>query len=488
MSHTFNFKIVWYALGSLLVIEALFMCLPLGVSFLYNEGDWLNILYSVLITLGVGIVGLGVGKKSNKRLGKREGYIIVASVWVVFSLFGLLPYYLTGTITNFTDAFFETISGFTTTSASILEDVENLPHSILLWRSLTNWLGGMGIIVLSLAIFPFLGVGGMSLFTAEVTGATYEKIRPKMKDTAKYLWGIYLLLTLLETGILGLCDMEWFDAICHSFATISTGGFSTKNAGMAAYGPGVHYVVLLFMILGGINFTLLYFLFKGKLQRWRDDEELHWYLGAILIFSLIAMIILFVCADTHSWASWEQSFRMGSFTVAGLITTTGFGGFDYTLWPSILPLVMFLLYFTGGSAGSTSGGVKWSRIAFFCKNVLCEYKRMIHPNAIIPVRINGKAVNSGVANGIMAFITIYIGLVVVGTIICSLCGLPIMEALGAVTASIGNIGPGLGASGPAGNYAMMPELVKWVMAALMLLGRLELFTVLLVFTPSFWRK
>ena len=213
MSHTFNFKIVWYALGSLLVIEALFMCLPLGVSFLYNEGDWLNILYSVLITLGVGIVGLGVGKKSNKRLGKREGYIIVASVWVVFSLFGLLPYYLTGTITNFTDAFFETISGFTTTSASILEDVENLPHSILLWRSLTNWLGGMGIIVLSLAIFPFLGVGGMSLFTAEVTGATYEKIRPKMKDTAKYLWGIYLLLTLLETGILGLCDMEWFDAI-----------------------------------------------------------------------------------------------------------------------------------------------------------------------------------------------------------------------------------------------------------------------------------
>lgn len=488
MTHTFNFKIVWFALGALLVIEALFMAFPLGVSLWYGEEDYNAFLYATLITLGVGLLGLLLGRKAGKRLGKREGYIIVASVWVVFSLFGMLPYYLSGAIPRYTDAFFETISGFTTTAASVVVDVESLSHGMLFWRSLTNWLGGMGIIVFSLAILPFLGVGGMSLFAAEVTGATYEKIRPKMKDTAKYLWGIYFLLTLLEAGLLGLCGMEWFDAICHSFTTLSTGGFSTKNTGLGEYGACIHYVVLLFMILGGVNFTLLYFLFKGKLKRLKDDEELRWYLGAILMFSFISVVLLFVYADTHTWSSLEESFRKGCFTVVALITTTGFGGFDYTLWPSVLPLLMFMLYLTGGSAGSTSGGMKWSRIAFFYKNVFCEFKRLIHPNAIIPVRMNGKVINSGVVNGIVAFITIYLGLIVVGTVVCALCGLPIVEALGAVTASIGNIGPGLGASGPAGNYAMMPDVVKWVLAVLMLLGRLELFTVLLVFTPSFWHK
>ena len=488
MTRTFNFKIVWFSLGALLIIEALFMFLTLGVSLLYGEHDYMAILYSALITLGVGLVGLLVGRKNDKRLGKREGYIIVASVWLVFSLFGLLPYYFSGAIPHFTDAFFETISGFTTTAASIVTNIEVLSHGMLFWRSLTNWLGGMGIIVLSLAIFPFLGVGGMSLFTAEVTGATYEKIRPKMKDTAKYLWGMYLLLTIVETLLLRVCGMGWFDAVCHSFTTVSTGGFSTKNAGVGAYGPGVHYVVLLFMILGGVNFTLLYFLFKGKIKRLREDEELRWYLSAMGIFSVIVTIVLFVMSDTHTWSTWETSFRQATFNVVALITTTGFAGFDYTLWPSILPLLMFLLYFTGGSAGSTSGGIKWSRIAFLCKNVFCEFKRLIHPNAIIPVRMNGKVINSGIANGITAFIIIYLGLIVVGTLVCVLCGLSVIEAFGAVTASIGNVGPGLGESGPAGNYAMMPDIVKWILTAYMLLGRLELFTVLLIFTPAFWRK
>ena len=488
MTRTFNFKIVWFSLGALLVIEALFMFLTLGISFLYGESDFMAILYAALITLGVGVLGLLVGRRNDKRLGKREGYIIVASVWVVFSLFGMLPYYFSGAIPHYTNAFFESISGFTTTAASVVEDVESLSHGMLFWRSLTNWLGGMGIIVLSLAIFPFLGVGGMSLFTAEVTGATYEKIRPKMKDTAKYLWGMYLLLTVAEAVLLRVCGMGWFDAVCHSFTTISTGGFSTKNAGVAAYGAGVHYVVLLFMIVGGINFTLLYFLFKGKLNRLREDEELKWYVNAIVLFSFIATVVLIVFSDTQNWRMWEASFRQATFNVVALITTTGFAGFDYTLWPSILPLLMFLLYFTGGSAGSTSGGIKWSRIALLCKNVLCEYKRRIHPNAIIPVRLNGKVINSGVANGITAFIAIYLGLIMVGTVVCVLSGLSPTEALGAVTASIGNVGPGLGASGPAGNYAMMPEIVKWILAVYMLLGRLELFTVMLIFTPAFWRK
>lgn len=464
------------------------MFLTLGVSLLYGEHDYIAILYSALITLGVGLVGLLVGRKNDKRLGKREGYIIVASVWLVFSLFGLLPYYFSGAIPHFTDAFFETISGFTTTGASIFMDVETLPHGILFWRALTHWLGGMGIIVLSLAIFPFLGIGGMSLFSAEATGTTYEKLRPHMRDTAKLLWGIYCALTLLETLLLVLLGMDWFDAICNSFSTMSTGGFSTKNVGMGAFSPAIQYVVIFFMFCAGVNFSLLYFLMKRKVMRLRQDEELRWYATAVGFFTLIITIGLIWHRGDNTWAMWEKSFREALFVVVNIMTTTGFSGVDYMQWPSFLLLITFLIYFTGGSAGSTSGGIKWSRIAFLCKNVFCEFKRLIHPNAIIPVRMNGKVINSGIANGITAFIIIYLGLIVVGTLVCVLCGLSVIEAFGAVTASIGNVGPGLGKFGPAGNYAMMPDIVKWILTAYMLLGRLELFTVLLIFTPAFWRK
>lgn len=488
MTHTFNFKIVCFSLGALLVIEALFMFLSCFVSLIYAETEGLGILTAALITLGVGLLGLGLGRNAHKRLGKREGYIIVASVWLVFSLFGLLPYLITGTISSFTNAFFETISGFTTTGASIFTDVESLPHGILFWRALTHWLGGMGIIVLSLAIFPFLGIGGMSLFSAEATGTTYEKLRPHMRDTAKLLWGIYCALTLLETFLLGLLGMDWFDAICHSFSTMSTGGFSTKNVGMGAFSPAIQYVVIFFMFCAGVNFSLLYFLMKRKVMRLKQDEELRWYATAVGFFTLIITTGLIWHGGDNTWTMWEKSFREALFVVVNIMTTTGFSGVDYTQWPSFLLLITFFIYFTGASAGSTAGGIKWSRIAFLCKNVFCEFKRLIHPNAIIPVRMNGKVINSNVANAISAFVIVYLLLVFVGTLIISMCGLPMEEALGAAAASVGNVGPGLGASGPAGTYAMMPNLVKWVMALLMLLGRLELFTVLLVFTPSFWRK
>lgn len=488
MTRTFNFKIVWFTLGALLVLEAVFMLLSSGVAFLYEESDALPILYAALITMGFAGLGILLGRKTEKRLGKREGYIIVALVWIVFSLFGMLPFYLSGAIPSITDAYFETMSGFTTTGSSILTDVEVLSHGLHFWRSLTHWLGGMGIIVLSLAILPFFGIGGMSLYTAEATGATYEKLRPKIKDTAKLLWGIYVLLTALETVCLSLLGMDVFEAVCHSFSTLATGGYSTRNAGMAAFSPAIQYVVTIFMFLAGINFSMLYFLFKGKINRLKEDEELHWYVGAVVVLTVVMTLALLFLDKSYPATDVEKAFRDSAFVVVTLMTTTGFSGVDYTLWHPLLLCIAIFLLFTGASAGSTAGGMKWSRLAFMFKNVRCEFKRLIHPNAIIPVRMNGKVVNSSVANGIVAFLFVYMVTVLLGTIVFTFFGLPLSEAFGAAATSIGNVGPGLGLSGPAGNFALMPVPVKWIMSFFMLLGRLELFTVLLIFTPSFWGK
>ncbi|MBO8459942.1 MAG: TrkH family potassium uptake protein [Bacteroidetes bacterium] len=488
MTRTFNFKIVWFTLGALLVLEAVFMLLSSGVAFLYEESDALPILYAALITMGFAGLGILLGRKTEKRLGKREGYIIVALVWIVFSLFGMLPFYLSGTIPTITDAFFETMSGFTTTGSSILTDVETLSHGLHFWRSLTHWLGGMGIIVLSLAILPFFGIGGMSLYTAEATGATYEKLRPKIRDTAKLLWGIYVLLTAVEALCLSLLGMDVFEAICHSFSTLATGGYSTRNAGMAAFSPAIQYVVTIFMFLAGINFSMLYFLFKGKFNRLKEDEELHWYVGAVVVLTVVMTLALLFLDKSYPSNDVEKAFRDSVFVVVTLMTTTGFSGVDYTLWHPLLLCIAIFLLFTGASAGSTAGGMKWSRLAFMFKNVRCEFMRLIHPNAIIPVRMNGKVVNSSVANGIVAFLFVYMVTVLLGTIVFTFFGLPLSEAFGAAATSIGNVGPGLGLSGPAGNFALMPVPVKWIMSFFMLLGRLELFTVLLIFTPSFWGK
>lgn len=488
MTRTFNFKIVWFTLGALLVLEAVFMLLSSGVAFLYEESDALPILYAALITMGFAGLGILLGRKTEKRLGKREGYIIVALVWIVFSLFGMLPFYLSGAIPSITDAYFETMSGFTTTGSSILTDVEVLSHGLHFWRALTHWLGGMGIIVLSLAILPFFGIGGMSLYTAEATGATYEKLRPKIRDTAKLLWGIYVLLTALETVCLSLLGMDVFEAVCHSFSTLATGGYSTRNAGMAAFSPAIQYVVTIFMFLAGINFSMLYFLFKGKFNRLKEDEELHWYVGAVVVLTVVMTLALLFLDKSYPSNDVEKAFRDSVFVVVTLMTTTGFSGVDYTLWHPLLLCIAIFLLFTGASAGSTAGGMKWSRLAFMFKNVRCEFKRLIHPNAIIPVRMNGKVVNSSVANGIVAFLFVYMVTVLLGTIVFTFFGLPLSEAFGAAATSIGNVGPGLGLSGPAGNFALMPVPVKWIMSFFMLLGRLELFTVLLIFTPSFWGK
>lgn len=483
------------------------MVLPTLVTLIYQEWDTGAFIVSTAITLAAGVAGLLIGRHAPKKVGEREGYLIVALVWIIFSFFGLLPFYLSGAITSFTDAFFETMSGFSTTGATILRDIESLSHGCLFWRSLMQWLGGMGIIVLSLAILPMFGLGGMQLYAAEVTGLSYEKISPRIADTAKHLWGTYIIITGLETLLLWLFRMDIFDAVCHSFSTIATGGFSTKNASIAFYSsPAIQYTVALFTLLAGINFALIIFLFRRKASRLFKDEETRWYLGAVALCTVVLSVGLYLQNYTSVGAGFasenahvagtagtilsgiEDSFRKAFFEVVCTMTSCGFAVDDYMQWRPLMWCIIFFVMFTGGCAGSTAGGVKWIRVVIFAKNALSECKRRIYPNAIIPAKINGKPVTQSTMNNVMAFMMFYIILIVLGMLTFCALGVDFDEALGAAVSAIGNIGPALGQYGPAGTYADFPMLGKWIYAFLMVIGRLELFTVILLFSPTLWRK
>lgn len=462
----------------------MFMGIPF--SLYYCEKKCLSLLYSGLITSGTGAIFWFFTRKAERNIGKREGFIIVTITWLVISLFGSLPYLLSNAIPNFTDAFFETISGFTTTGASILVDIESVPKGLLFWRSLTHWIGGMGIIVLSVAILPILGIGGMQLFVAEMpgTGITSDKLHPRITQTAKRLWLIYVMLTVAEIVLLLLGGMNLFDSICHSFATMATGGFSTQNTSIAGYSPYIQYIIVLFMIMAGTNFTLHYLGLHGKVKEvWKNEEYRYYILFTFGFVILITIIMIF-----HSDIAVEKAFRDSLFQVVSIVTTTGFVTSDYLLWPGNLWIFIFLLMFIGGSAGSTAGGIKIARQILLLKNSALEFKRMIHPKAVIPVRFNGRAVPQDIIHMIMAFFLFYILTFFAGTFIMTLLGLEFDTAIGATIASLGNIGPGLGEVGPVENYSDLPGAAKWLASFLMLLGRLELFTVIILFSPSFWRK
>lgn len=489
MSKTFNIRLVIKTLGALLLIEAFFMLMPTFVSLYYHEPDFSTFGISTGITLLFGTIGICIGRKAEKHVGAREGYLIVALVWIVFSVFGLLPFYLSGAIPQFTDAFFETISGFTTTGATIVPDVESLSHGILFWRCLTQWLGGMGIIVLSIAILPMFGLGGMQLYAAEVTGLNYEKLSPRISDTAKFMWGLYIFLTLSELLLLWLFGMEFFDAVCHSFTTIATGGFSTKNLSLAYYdSAAIHYTVTLFMFISGINFALLIYLLMGKAYHLFKDEETRWYVGAVGLFTVIISTGLYICRSTWNLYEAEHAFRDGLFTVVSAITSTGFTTSDYVQWPLILWVIIFFLMFTGACAGSTSGGIKWVRLSIIIKNGFAEFKRRIHPNAIIPVKYNRKPVTQQTINNIMAFMVFYVLIIIITILVFCCCGISFDEAIGTTVSAIGNVGISIGQFGPSGTYANFPTIGKWAMTFVMLIGRLEIFTVLLLFSPALWKK
>ena len=489
MTRTFNTRMVFRTMGALLLIEAVFMAMALGVSLWYNEADNDVFLLSTIVTLLAGVVGLLVGRRAESRMGEREGYVIVAMVWVVFSAFGLLPYYLSGQVGSFTDAWFESMSGFTTTGATIIPDLEVITHGLLFWRSLTQWIGGMGIIVLSIAILPIFGLNGMQLYAAEVSGLTYEKVSPRISDTAKMMWSIYVLLTVSEVVALWLCGMDVFDAVCHSFSTIATGGFSTHNNSLEFYdSAAIHYTVTLFMFVSGINFVLLIYLLRGKVRNFFQDEELRWDSVAVLVFAVMLTLGLYIARPGWTGLHMERAFRDSIFTVISSMTSTGYTISDYMYWPVVAWVVIFFLMLTGACAGSTAGGIKWVRLSIILKNGVAEFQRRIHPNAIIPVKLNEKAVPQQTINNIMAFLNFYVFIIAVTVVIFCASGVNFDESIGAAVSAIGNVGISIGQFGPAGTYAEFPTVAKWVMSFVMLIGRLEIFTVLLLFTRVLWRK
>jgi len=480
----FNFKLIFSILGLLLTINSVAMLLVLPLTFYFGE-DWRPIVYSSAITLIAGLpVWFILSKDIARELKSRDGYLVVSLGWVIMSFFGALPYILSGVIPDLTNAFFETISGFTTTGATILTDIEAVPKGILLWRSLTQWIGGMGIIVLAVAVLPILGIGGMQLFMAESPGISPDKLKPRIKDTAKRLWMIYVGLTVLEAMLLMFGGMSFFDAINHSLTTMASGGFSTKNASIGHYAsPYIQYVIIIFVILAGTSFTLIYFMLKRKFQKVFSNEEFITY----ILFLLLATLSITGFVHFASSQSFEASFRDTLFHVVSIVTTTGYVTEDYTSWMPLITMIFFALMFIGGSAGSTSGGIKVVRHIILFKNSFLEMKRQLHPSAVIPVRLNNKAINQDITFNVLAFIIIYFLIFALGSIAMAWVGLDYETALGSVAASLGNVGPAIGAVGPTSNYAHVPDIGKWILSLMMLLGRLESFTVLILFTPYFWR-
>lgn len=482
----FNYKVILKVIGTLLVLNGAFMLTCIPFSLYYKEGDLLAILAAAGITMFVGaILWIVTRNNTSKELKKKDGYLIVTLGWLSMSFFGSLPYMFSGVIPDITNAFFETLSGFSTTGASVLTDIESVAKGILFWRSLTQWIGGMGIIVLTVAVLPLLGIGGMQLFVAEAPGISPDKLQPRIKETAKRLWIIYIGLTAIELVLLWVGGMTFYDAINHSLTTMATGGFSTKNASVAHYpSPYIQYVIIFFMFLAGTNFTMTYMGLHGKFLKVIKNEEFRFY----LLFSVISSVLVGLIIYSLGHDTFEKSLRDALFQVVSVVTTTGFVTHDYTAWTSFLTVLFFLLMFAGGSAGSTAGGVKLVRHILLIKNSIQELKRQLHPSAIIPVRFNGKAVNRDITFNVLAFMMIYILVFCIGSIVVASYDIDFNTALGAVATTLGNIGPGIGKVGPVDNFAHLPGGVKWILSFMMLLGRLELFTVLILFTPYFWRK
>ena len=427
------------------------MLIPTFAAWWYHEADLGAWVVSSAITWLSSWWMLLAGRNAEKRVGEREGYVIVATIWLVYSIFGMLPFWLSGALPSITDAWYETMAGFTTTGSTVFTDVAAQTHSILLWRSLMQWIGGMGIIVLSVAILPMFGLGGMQLYSAEVTGVSYEKLSPRIADTAKHMWLTYIVLTIGEGVLLWLFGMGGFDAVCHSMATISTGGFATHNDSVIGYTPAIQWIIMLFMLLSGINFTQLIYAFRGKPQRLFQDEETRWYICACFVAGLILMGGLL--SVTHGHLS---SIRIGFFTAVATITSTGFVAADYMIWPPILWVIVFFLMFTGGASGSTAGGMKWVRLAIFAKSAVAEIKRRIHPNAVIPVRFNGHTVSEQTTSNIMAFMFFYILIIVLATLMFCGCGVGFDESLGIAVSMIGNVGVSIGQWGSSGCYEALP--------------------------------
>ena len=481
-----NFLALARVIGLLVVIEAAFMLIPMITSLIYGENDYKAFAITIGITLFVGALMMCI-RPSRTEMGKREGFLLTALTWVVFSGFGMIPFMIGDSKMTISDAFFEAMSGFTTTGATVMASIDHFSNGIHIWRCLMQWIGGMGIILFTLAVIPILNhSGGMQMFNAEVTGITRDKLRPRISQTAKGLWLVYIVLTIILVGLLWLGPMNFFESVCHAFSTMSTGGFSTRNESIGAWdSPYVKSVVTLFMFLGGVNFALLFKAATGHVGELWKSEVFRTY-----VYVVAGMMVLFVASivannQVHDW----QSVTIDPlFQIVSTITSTGLTVGNFENWGSFVIALTFLLMFFGASAGSTSGGAKIDRILFLVKNIRNEIYRCLHPNAICTVRVNGKVLSIELVNKVIAFLCIYVLLIVLGGIILTAIGIPLVDAFFSAFSCIGNTGLGAGVTGYGGSYDIIPDMGKWVLALLMLMGRLELFTVLLLFSRTFWRK
>lgn len=484
---------VVHILGTLLILLSIILIVPFcaavnfsSESILSIHGTPFSFLITIVSSLVTGLMLRTIFTADLESLGEREGFAIVTFSWLFVALFGSFPFYISGTCPNFVDAYFETMSGFTTTGASVLRTIETVPPSIILWRSMTQWLGGMGIVILTVAILPELKISGYHLFRAEVPGgAAFEKIKPRISETAKTLWSIYLLLTLIEVVLLYVGGMSLFDAVCHSFTTISSGGVSTRTDSIAHYNSSfIEFVIIFFMIVSGTNFGLHYLIIKGHFKSAFKNPELRFYLTILGGASLFAFVVLLFSSNEKSIFN---IFREAVFQVVSIGTTTGYATADSNQWPNVLRLMLVCLMFIGGCAGSTGGSIKVIRVLIILKTILRDLQKLIQPRAIIHVKVGEKTVDKETLSNISAFAFIFIFIFILCSLIMASLGLDLTTAISSVAATLGNIGPGLGAVGAAGNYADIPFIGKWVLIVCMLLGRLEIYSVLILLLPLTWK-
>lgn len=478
-----NLSHITYSLSGLLLILGGSFSLPLAFSLYFQEG--LHRLFGIQMAamLASGVVLRRLIPRPD-HLSLREGFLIVSLSWVFMSFLGALPFMVSGFIPSLADAFFETMSGFTTTGASILKDIESLPKSLLVWRSTTHWLGGMGVIALAVAIFPSLGVGAGQLFKAEAPGPIKERISPRISETAKLLWMIYLLFTVAETVLLMCGGLDFFESLCTTFGSLATGGFSPRNASIAAYSsPYIHYVVIFFMFIAGANFNLHYFFLKGRWTVYGRDSEFRFYAGVIVLALGLIVLIRFMGGKAFS----EDLFRSSLFQTVSLLTTTGFISADYEQWPLATHIVLLFLMFIGGCTSSTGGAIKSIRIQILLKQILSELKKLFHPHGVFPIKIANKPVPDTTVSNVMGFVILYMLIFAFSVFAMAWLGLELDTSIGAVAACLGNIGPGIGTVGPVDNYSHLPAVGKWILSFLMMVGRLEIYTVLVIFLPRFWR-
>lgn len=482
MRSDINFNIIFKIISrNLFILSAsLFLCVPVAIN--YNEPLTPFILTSfITIISGLSLFFSTKKKRVKYNMGSKEAFLIVTITWLIISLLGCLPYIFSGSIPVFINAFFESVAGFTTTGSSILSDIESLPMSILFWRSLTHWIGGIGIIVLVIIIMPKLQIAGYHLFILE--SSFQEKILPRVKNISMSLLIIYIGLTATEIVFLLYGKMNLFESVCHAFGTIATGGFSPKNDSIAGYSSYIQYVIMVFMFLGGTNFVIHYYLMKGQLKKIRNNEELRFYLFIVLFTGTIITAILFL----RTGKSVELSFREAFFQVVSVFTCTGYTTADYMQWPVYAWLLIFMGMFLGGSTGSTAGGIKMARHLVFLKNIRRLFKVLIHPSAVVPVRINRKSIGARMNSSILTFISIYFIVFLTGVILMVFIGVDIKTSGGSVATCMAGIGPGIYSVGPAGNFAHLPALAKLLLSILMIFGRLEIYPVLILFTRHFWR-